>query len=62
MSCFGVQGCHESIHLVNKESVMPCETLTFFSKTAISSLEFSIHVFNKLSFLFWEHFDKTIHT
>lgn len=61
MSCFNIQGCYKSIHLINKESMMPCETLTFFSKVAVNSLEFSIRVFHKLSFLFWEHFEKITH-
>ena len=35
ISCFNIQACYKSIHLVNKE-FMPCETLTFFSKIAIN--------------------------
>lgn len=36
-----------------------CETLTFFSEITMNSLEFSVHVFNRLS-LIWEHFEKII--
>lgn len=61
ISCFNIQDYYKSIHLVTEIYMLLCENLTFFSKIAINSLEFSIHVFNKLSFLFWEHFEKIIH-
>ena len=60
MLCFNIQGHYKLIHLANQKNKRLCETLTFFSKIAINSWEFSIYVFNKLS-LIWEHFEKIIH-